>query len=59
MGYNVSPEFNSGNSMRETNEDIRSFKRISMHSMSMTDDDKGSRATGISIVPDIGLNISR
>ena len=40
-------------------ERMRSLRRIGMHSMSMTDYEKGSRASGISNASGIGPNISR
>ena len=40
-------------------EGMRSFKWVGMHSMPMTDDEKGYRASGISTESDIRLNIIR
>ena len=38
---------------------MRSSKRTDKHSMSMADDEKGFRASGINIESTIGLNITR
>ena len=55
MRYRVSLKFcNAENTSRETKEGMRSFKWIDKHSMSMTNNVKGSGASGISAASDIG-----
>ena len=43
---------------RKTKEGMRSFKRTDKHSMSITDGEKGSRASSISNASGIGMNIT-
>ena len=59
MRYKVSLELKLRTYLERNERRYESLKRIGRHSMPTMDDEKGSRASGISTESDIRLNITR